>query len=119
MVKVFMLCNPTVYLLVIPGSEGKHILCLISHLLSGWIHSFSKKPYGDNKQMRGSGEESVYRENFACLCECVFWLDEGRAEGKCMQFLCSYHMLRCVLLCCIVFHVHQCRVQTENTEAKL
>ena len=34
-VKVFMLCNPTVYLLVIWGSEGKHILCLISHLLSG------------------------------------------------------------------------------------
>lgn len=52
MVKVFMLCNPTVYLLIIRGSERKHILCLISHLLSGWIHSFRKMPYGDNKGIR-------------------------------------------------------------------
>lgn len=49
-VKVFMLCNPTVYLLVIQASEGKHILCLISHLLSGWIHSFSRMPYEDNSR---------------------------------------------------------------------
>lgn len=48
MVKVFMLCNPTVYPLVIRVSEEKHILCLISHLLSDWIHSFSGMPYGDN-----------------------------------------------------------------------
>lgn len=82
MVKVFMLCNPTVYLLVIQGSEGKHILCLISHLLSGWIHSFSKKPYGDNKGIRRDREESVYKENFTCLCEC--WLDGGRVDGKCI-----------------------------------
>ena len=84
MVKVFMLCNPTVYLLVIPGSEGKHILCLISHLLSGWIHSFSKMPYGDNKGIiRGSREGSVYTENFTCLCECVsVGLGGGQAEGK-------------------------------------
>lgn len=60
-VKVFMLCNPTVYLLVIRGSEGKHILCLISHLLSGWIHSFSEMPYGDNKEITGGREESVYK----------------------------------------------------------
>lgn len=51
MVKVFMLCNPTVYLLVIWVSEEKHILCLISHLLSDWIHSFSGMPYGDNSEV--------------------------------------------------------------------
>lgn len=50
MVKVFMLCNPTVYLLVIQASEGKHILFLISHLLSGWIHSFSRMPYEDSSR---------------------------------------------------------------------
>lgn len=50
MVKVFMLCNPTVYLLVIQASEGKHILCLISHLLSGWIQSFSGMPYEDKSR---------------------------------------------------------------------
>lgn len=50
-VKVFMSCNPTVYLLVIQRSEGKHILRLIPRLLSGWIHSFSKMPYGNNKRI--------------------------------------------------------------------
>lgn len=55
-VKVFMPCNPTVYLLVIQGNEGKHILRPRSHLLSGWIHSFSKMPSGNNKSiMRGRG----------------------------------------------------------------
>lgn len=62
-VKVFMPCNPTVYLLVIQGNEGKHILRSRSHLLSGWIHSFSKMPYGNNKSiMRGRGG--------MCVCFC-------------------------------------------------
>lgn len=86
MVKVFMLCNPTGYLLVIRGSEGKHILRLISHLLSGWIHSFSKMPYGDNKGIIRGREErvcvctSIYKKNFSCLCVC--WLGGDRAEGE-------------------------------------
>lgn len=63
MVKVFMLCNPTVYLLVIWVSEEKHILCLISHLLSGWIHSFSRMPYGDNSGVVGGLR--------GCFCACV------------------------------------------------
>lgn len=49
--------QPTVYLLVIRGSEGKHILCLIFHSLSGWIHSFSKKAYGDNKRIMGEARK--------------------------------------------------------------
>ena len=83
MVKVFMLCNPTVYLLVIRGSEGKHILCLISHLLSGWIHSFSEMPYGDNKEITGGREESVYKgELYLSMRVCESWPGGGRAEGK-------------------------------------
>lgn len=78
MVKVFMLCNPTVYLLVIQGSERKHILCLISHLLSGWIHSVRKMPYGDNKGIRGRVSvcipTGVYRGNSTYL----WWQFKGK-----------------------------------------
>lgn len=98
-VKVFMPCNPTVYLLVIQGSEGKHILCLISHLLSGWIHSFSKMPYGDTRGMCARVCVCVYSSVFiggTCGWQ-IKWKTKINCFSKVLGQCVSPEQLQCTL----------------------
>lgn len=94
------------------GSEGKHILCLISHLLSGWIHSFSKMPCGDNKGFVRGREERVYVGGWVggggvystvftgrTLLVSAGWVEAGLSENVCSVYVVS-HVLKVCSPCC-------------------